>query len=282
MINYFNILSVQENTADSDLKKAWKQRCREYHPDKVSHLGEELQQLAATKTMLVNEAYDTLKHPARKNQYLKQLALSNARSQHPQRRSNDAQPSSIQDYLLAPLKFLDTMRAITPLREIPSSLYFSADNLHFTLMPAKDGAWILFSRHTQVFAETQALCPHWKHTWNEDLVTGCSYLPGEDLVKRTAALAQFIQFFSPDKIELYLNPGERRSPVFEPNTVLISCLLDCSIPTAQDQWSKMGMNLLSPSNDFFMKEGWQERLDRILPQLFAPIRQRSPERLLEE
>lgn len=278
MINYFNILGIDLETPPELIKKAWIQKCREYHPDKVAHLGEELRQLAATKTLLVNEAYTTLSQEESKKAYLYQLSQAQTISNTPRRRKSDAQPNNLENYLAAPLQFLEIMREITPVRELPSSLYFALDNLNFTLMPSKDEAWVLFSRHPQAFQETQTLTPLWKHTWNQELSAGISQLPGHDTQTRAQALAQLVQFFKRDRMELYLNPGERRGPVYEPNTVLLSCLLDCSIPTAQDEWNQIGMNLFSNHNEFLMKSGWEDRLNRLVPQLFSSIRQRSPDR----
>jgi len=48
--------------ADADMiKSAYKQKMMEYHPDRVSNLGRELQILAEMKTKEINEAYEYLK-----------------------------------------------------------------------------------------------------------------------------------------------------------------------------------------------------------------------------
>jgi DnaJ-domain-containing protein 1 len=36
---------------------------QEYHPDKVSHLGEELQEVAHRKTLEIQRAYERLRQP---------------------------------------------------------------------------------------------------------------------------------------------------------------------------------------------------------------------------
>lgn len=279
MINYFEILGITSEASSGEIKKAWIQRCREYHPDKVAHLGEELQQLAATKTLLVNEAYDILKDPERKDHYLYQQSQAHLEQKAPRRRRSDGEPLTLPQFLEAPLKFLEIMREITPVREIPSSLHLTLDSLHFTLMPSKESSWVLFSKHPQAFKETHALLPRWQHEWNVELSSGMSLIPGSSLQERAKALSQLMQFFPSPSTQMYLNPGERRGPVYEPNTILLSCLSDCSIPSAQDQWMNLGMNLSKSWTQLEMREDWEQRLERLLPQLFSSIRQRSPHRV---
>lgn len=278
MINYFEILGITSTATATEVKKAWIQRCREYHPDKVAHLGEELQQLAATKTLLVNEAYDILKDTERRDHYLYQQSQAQLEQKAPRRRRGDSTPLTLTQFLEAPLKFLEIMREITPIREIPSSLHLTLDSLHFTLMPSKDSSWVLFSKHPQAFKETHALLPKWSHEWNVELSSGMSLIPGDNLTERAQALSQLIQFFPSHSVQMYLNPGERRGPVYEPNTILLSCLNDCSIPSAQDQWLNLGMNLSKSWNQLEMRSNWDQRLERLLPQLFSAIRARSPHR----
>ena len=41
-----------------EIKGAYRRRMAEYHPDKVRHMGEDLQELAETKTREIREAYE--------------------------------------------------------------------------------------------------------------------------------------------------------------------------------------------------------------------------------
>ena len=43
------------------MKKAYKSLVKKYHPDKVSHLGDEFKDLAETRLKEINEAYDYFK-----------------------------------------------------------------------------------------------------------------------------------------------------------------------------------------------------------------------------
>ena len=43
-----------------EIDAAYKARMKEYHPDKVAHLGEELQELARRKVLEIQKAYQQL------------------------------------------------------------------------------------------------------------------------------------------------------------------------------------------------------------------------------
>jgi DnaJ like chaperone protein len=55
------ILGINTNSSVDEIKTAYKTKVKEYHPDKVSGLGEELQKLAQQKTQQINSAYNTIK-----------------------------------------------------------------------------------------------------------------------------------------------------------------------------------------------------------------------------
>ena len=57
----YNILEVSPDATDTEVKKAYRKMATKYHPDKVSHLGEELQNLAEEKFKSVNDSYQTIK-----------------------------------------------------------------------------------------------------------------------------------------------------------------------------------------------------------------------------
>lgn len=56
-----NVLGISESASTDEIKSAYKIKIKEYHPDKVSTLGKELQELAKTKTQVINSAYEFLK-----------------------------------------------------------------------------------------------------------------------------------------------------------------------------------------------------------------------------
>ncbi len=55
------VLKIRNDATVGEIKNAYKQRIKEYHPDLVDHLGEELRQLAKEKSQQINEAYQFLK-----------------------------------------------------------------------------------------------------------------------------------------------------------------------------------------------------------------------------
>jgi DnaJ like chaperone protein len=57
----YKILEVSPDATDVEIKKAYRKMATKYHPDKVSHLGEELQKLAEEKFKSVNDAYEAVK-----------------------------------------------------------------------------------------------------------------------------------------------------------------------------------------------------------------------------
>ena len=57
----YKILEVSPEVSNGDLKKAFRKMANKYHPDKVSHLGQEMQVLAEEKFKSVNDAYQKIK-----------------------------------------------------------------------------------------------------------------------------------------------------------------------------------------------------------------------------
>lgn len=55
-----DILGISRRASQEEIKKAYRKKMAEYHPDKVAHLGEELQDKAAEKTREIQQAYEAL------------------------------------------------------------------------------------------------------------------------------------------------------------------------------------------------------------------------------
>ncbi len=59
--HYYAVLGLEPGADMATIKKSYRQLSMKYHPDKVSHLGEEFQQVAEEKMKEINAAYDFFK-----------------------------------------------------------------------------------------------------------------------------------------------------------------------------------------------------------------------------
>jgi len=57
----YKILEIDSSASDNDVKKAYRKMAVKYHPDKVAHLGKEIQKTAEDKFKAVNDAYSEIK-----------------------------------------------------------------------------------------------------------------------------------------------------------------------------------------------------------------------------
>ncbi len=54
------ILGVKRDTPTDEVKKRYREKLLEYHPDRVQHLGREIQELAEKRTRDINDAYQAI------------------------------------------------------------------------------------------------------------------------------------------------------------------------------------------------------------------------------
>ncbi|MES2946884.1 MAG: J domain-containing protein [Pseudomonadota bacterium] len=57
MILWHEVLGVEPDAPEQDIRAAYKSQISKYHPDKVAALGDELKTLAERKTKDINEAF---------------------------------------------------------------------------------------------------------------------------------------------------------------------------------------------------------------------------------
>ncbi|MCE5347808.1 MAG: molecular chaperone DjiA [Bacteroidales bacterium] len=57
----YKILEIDPSCSNDEVKKAYRRMAMKYHPDKVSHLGEDIRKTAEEKFKKVNEAYEKIK-----------------------------------------------------------------------------------------------------------------------------------------------------------------------------------------------------------------------------
>lgn len=65
--NPYDILGISPEADLESIKKAYHRKAAQYHPDKVNHLGEELQQLAKEKFQEIQWAYETVMRARRES-----------------------------------------------------------------------------------------------------------------------------------------------------------------------------------------------------------------------
>ena len=57
----YRILEVSPDATDEEVKKAFREMAKKHHPDKVAHLGEEVQHAAKEKFQTITQAYNDIK-----------------------------------------------------------------------------------------------------------------------------------------------------------------------------------------------------------------------------
>ena len=58
---HYKILDINENASDDEIKKTYKNLAVKFHPDKVAHLGSDLQKVAEEKFKIINNAYQSIR-----------------------------------------------------------------------------------------------------------------------------------------------------------------------------------------------------------------------------
>ncbi len=56
----YEVLGITPSASNDAIRAAYRERMQEYHPDKVAHLGEDLQNLAHEKSQQIQRAYRQL------------------------------------------------------------------------------------------------------------------------------------------------------------------------------------------------------------------------------
>jgi len=56
----YAVLEIEPGASQNEIKSAYRRLAAQYHPDKVQHLGKDLQELAETRFKEIQQAYDFL------------------------------------------------------------------------------------------------------------------------------------------------------------------------------------------------------------------------------
>ena len=73
MKTLYEVLDVSPSASADEVKRAFRREIARYHPDKVQHLGTELQEVAATRAAEITEAYRQLSNPETRAEYDRSL-----------------------------------------------------------------------------------------------------------------------------------------------------------------------------------------------------------------
>jgi flagellar biosynthesis/type III secretory pathway M-ring protein FliF/YscJ len=60
-LDAYSVLGVRRGDSFDEIRRAYRERMKEYHPDRVAYLGEELRELAERKAKQINMAFGELK-----------------------------------------------------------------------------------------------------------------------------------------------------------------------------------------------------------------------------
>ncbi len=61
MMSYYKILGVSQTASHEEIRKAYRALAMKHHPDKVAHLGEDIQASAKTKFQIIVDAYKKIR-----------------------------------------------------------------------------------------------------------------------------------------------------------------------------------------------------------------------------
>src|SRR5207244_13227664 len=94
--NVYEMLSGAQDAPADEIKKAFRREIARYHPDKVQHLGQEFQEMAAGIAADLTEAYRILMDPTLRTKYDQDLLgdaiADKPASQAPRPKAPDAPP----------------------------------------------------------------------------------------------------------------------------------------------------------------------------------------------
>ena len=94
MQNYYQLLALDPSASPAEIKRAFRQEIARYHPDKVQHLGQEFQTMAAGRAAQLTEAYRILMDAGLRAEYDRLLGSAHDAAQPSPQAGPHAAPST--------------------------------------------------------------------------------------------------------------------------------------------------------------------------------------------
>lgn len=146
-LDYYQILHLDRSASPSEIKRAYYQSTRTFHPDSNRHLDEEMLRGCARIAKRLTEAYCVLRDPRKRKAYDEKITesagsvrmqLSEAKSAHQKKQSETLQGRTPQgrQFLQKALKELDRGQTAQAIQNLQMALTFEPDNGHFKDMLA--------------------------------------------------------------------------------------------------------------------------------------------------
>ncbi|KAF8637668.1 hypothetical protein AX17_002735 [Amanita inopinata Kibby_2008] len=97
-VTLYDVLGVQPSASDNDIRKAYKRKALETHPDRLGpHASESQTGAARTRFQKVHEAFDVLSDPQRRKAYDARSANSNKPGHPPKAKVSEEQVKRAKD-----------------------------------------------------------------------------------------------------------------------------------------------------------------------------------------
>lgn len=147
-LDYYQLLHVQPGAQASDIKRAFHQTSRAFHPDANRHLEGEVRVEVEQISKRITEAYTVLRDPRRRRAYDVKLAsgeagqgavrlqLAEARQAH-QKADHQGKTPQGQQFLKKALQDIDRGDHVNAARNLQTALTFEPQNAYFKQLLAE-------------------------------------------------------------------------------------------------------------------------------------------------
>ena len=95
MKDYYQVLRISRQAGATEVKRAYRRQISRYHPDKVHHLGEEFQVLAAEKSAQLTEVYHRLLEANGSDERIEDVVMPDASPREEPRVGDAAMPPPV-------------------------------------------------------------------------------------------------------------------------------------------------------------------------------------------